>query len=87
MEKIIGVIAIGVIVIVFACLMFKEHESQIKDKVTSIGGEFVSCEMRVINHPFTFIFKGEQAYQFTYILHGQAKEGFVKFSFFTDWRL
>lgn len=87
MEKIIAGIVIGVIVIGFICLVFKAQESQIKDKVASIGGEFVACEPRIINHPFGVVFKGEQAYQFTYRLRGQVKEGFVKFSIFTDWRL
>ena len=87
MEKIIAGIVIGVIVIGFACLVFKAQESQIKDKVSSLGGEFISCEQRIVNHPFGFVFKGEQAYQFNYRLHGSVKEGFVKFSLFTDWRL
>ena len=85
--KIIAVIAFGIVFIAFLVLVFKAQESQIKDKVTSIGGEFISCERRIGNHPFGFVFKGEQAYQFTYKLHGQIKEGFVKFSLFTDWRL
>lgn len=87
MEKVIGGIVIGIIVIGVMCLIFKSQESLIKDKVVSIGGEFVSCEPRIIDHPFGVVFRGEQAYQFTYKLHGQAKEGFVKFSIFTDWRL
>ena len=87
MVKVTAYIAFGIIVIAFIALVFKSQESQIKDKVASIGGEFLSCESRIVNHPFGFVFRGEQAYQFTYRLHGQVKEGFVKFSLFTDWRL
>ena len=41
MEKVIGGIVIGIIVIGVMCLIFKTQESLIKDKVVSIGGEFV----------------------------------------------
>ena len=85
-NTIVGIV-IGVIAIGFVFLIFDARESMIKDKVSSVGGELVSCETRIVNHPFGFVPKGAQVYQFKYMLRGQAREGFVKFSLSTDWRM
>lgn len=85
--KIIIAIAFGIAIIATIVMITKAQENQIRAKVASIGGELISFEPRIVNHPFFLVWKGEQAYQFTYSINGQVKEGFVKFSLFTDWRL
>lgn len=87
MKETVTIIAIVAILFVFMGWLSKAREAQIKDKVASVGGEFIECELRLFNHPFWLVGKGEQVYRFTYRITGQVKEGWVKFSLFDDWKL
>lgn len=84
-EIILVMLVICALVFMATC-MVPMQEKEIKDKVESIGGKLIMCEMRLVDHPF-FKLNQEQAYYFEYMQNGVKKIGYVKFGLFDEWRL
>ena len=66
------------------------HESRIQAQIESMGGKIISIERRTFSTgPFILAGKGTAIYKVEYRIHGEFKEGWVKFGglFGPDWRL